>query len=256
MNAATQAKPPSLFWTLTEGRAIFELGSFGILRKAMKTLPRGDGHSVLVLPGFMATDGSTRPMRSLLDDLGYESIGWGLGRNVRFNRQREEEMHELIERIYKARGRRMSIIGWSLGGVFAREMAKQHPDKIRMVISLGSPISNDRNHSSARHLFNAINGTEIDAAMESRYAKLHEAPPVPTTSIFTKTDGIVAWRGSVQEDAPQTENICLPASHIGLGVNPLVMVAIADRLAQKEGSWKPFDRSGWRSLFFEGVPAS
>lgn len=247
---ATTAKPPHLFWTLTEGRSIYELGAFSVLRNAMKDLPKGDGHPVLVLPGFLATDLSTRPMRSLLEDLNYEPHGWGLGQNLKFDEHREREMADLITRIHKRAGRKISLIGWSLGGVFARELAKMHPEKVRFVITLGSPISNDRNHSSARHLFEAINGRETSPQRQGRYAALEEAPPAPTTSILTKTDGIVGWRGSLQKCAPQTENIIVPASHVGLGVNPLVMVAIADRLAQAEGRWQPFDRSGWRSMFF------
>lgn len=256
MSMATDARPPPLFWTLTEGRAVFELGSFGLLRRAMKTLPKGDGHSVLVLPGFLAGDRSTRPMRGLLRDLGYDAHGWGLGQNVRFDEERERDMSELVERIHARTGEPISIVGWSLGGVFARELAKMHADKVRQVISLGSPISTDRNHSSARHLFEAINGAETAPEREGRYASIDEAPPVPTTSIYTKTDGIVAWRGSIQKPdrATQTENIRVPASHVGLGVNPLVMVAIADRLAQEKGTWQPFERAGWRNLFFKKAP--
>jgi hypothetical protein len=137
--------------------------------------------------------------------------------------------------------------------VFARELAKQHPEKVRQVISLGSPISSDRNYSSARHLFEAINGTETTPEVEGRYRLIHEAPPVPTTSIFTRSDGVVAWQGSVQRAQgghDRVENIVVPASHIGLGVNPVVMVAIADRLAQPEGKWERFDVSGWRRFVF------
>ena len=256
MAAATMAKPPHPFWTLTEGRAIFEFGAFGLFRKQMKNLPKGDGHPVLVLPGFMASDHSTRPMRRLFDDLGYKSYGWGLGRNVKFNEQREHEMSELVERIYEENGRTLSIVGWSLGGVFARELAKTHPEITRIVISLGSPISNNRKHSAPSRLFEAINGKQTKPEAEGRYRDLESAPPVPTTSILTKTDGVVSWRGSVQSPTKgeDTENIVVPASHVGLGVNPLVMVAVADRLAQPEGEWAPFDRSGWREYVFKDAP--
>lgn len=256
MTAASLAKPPSLFWTLTEGRAVVELGSFALLKKAMRTLPKGDGHPVLVLPGFMASDRSTRPLRGLLDDLGYETFGWGLGQNVRFNEDREREMLGMFESIVERTGQSVSIVGWSLGGVFAREIAKLYPEQVRLVISLGSPISNDRNHSNARRLFEAINGAEPASKAQGRYDRLDEAPPVPTTSILTKTDGVVAWRGSVQRPmhGVETENIVVPASHFGLGVNPLVMVAIADRLAQDEGAWTPFSREGWRRVFFTEPP--
>ena len=253
MAAAAMAKPPHPFWTLTEGRAVLELGAFGLLRRQMRNLPKGDGHPVLVLPGFMASDRSTRPMRRLFDDLGYKSYAWGLGRNVRFNETREREMSDLVERIYEENGEKLSIVGWSLGGVFARELAKMHPDIIRFVISLGSPISNNRRHSAPSRLFEAINGKETKPEAEGRYRDLEAAPPVPTTSILTRTDGIVAWRGSVQcpTKGEDTENIVVPASHVGLGVNPLVMVAVADRLAQPEDDWAPFDRSGWREYVFK-----
>lgn len=256
MATASMAKPPHPFWTLTEGRAIFEFGAFGLFRKRMLDLPKGDGHPVLVLPGFMASDRSTKPMRRLFDDLGYTSYGWGLGRNVRFNEQREREMSDLVERIYADHDRKLSIVGWSLGGVFARELAKRHPEIVRFVVSLGSPISNDRRHAAPSRLFEAINGKQTEPEMDGRYSDLASAPPVPTTSILTKSDGIVAWQGSIQhpERGALTENIIVPASHVGLGVNPLVMVAVADRLAQAEKNWRPFDRTGWREFVFKGAP--
>jgi pimeloyl-ACP methyl ester carboxylesterase len=249
MNAA-MAKPPHLFWTLTEGRSVLELGSFGLLRRAMKDLPTGDGHPVLVLPGFLASDFSTRPLRGLLQDLNYDPHGWGLGQNLKFDEIREREMADLVTDIHRRAGRKLSIIGWSLGGVFARELAKAHPDRVRFVITLGSPISSNRDHSRARHVWEAINGKVTAPQAAGRYTHLEEAPPVPCTSILTKTDGIVRWRGSLQKTGPMTENIIVPASHVGLGVNPLAMVAIADRLCQAEGRWAPFDRAGWRSLFY------
>ena len=255
MVAAESARPPSLFWTMTEGRAIFEFGAFSLLKNWMKNLPKGDGHPVLFLPGFMASDHSTRPMRRLFNELGYDTYAWGLGRNVKFNAEREAAMRDLLVGIAEQTGQKVSIVGWSLGGVYARELAKMHPDITRFVISLGSPISSNRNHSSARHLFEAINGKTTAPEADGRYSDLDAAPPVPTTSIFTKTDGIVAWQGSVQKPCThsQTENIIVPASHVGLGVNPIVMVAIADRLAQAEYAWRPFDRQGWREYAFKGV---
>lgn len=252
MNDDTQARPPSLFWTLMEGRAVFELGSFYYLRLFMRYLPKGDGHPVIVLPGFVASDISTRPLRGVLKDLGYPAYGWGLGRNLKFTEEREAEMHALLDRVHADHGRKATIIGWSLGGVFARELAKVSPEKVRSVISLGSPITAHRNYSNARGLYDAINGPP-EERRAAQLAQLGVAPPVPTTSIFTKTDGIVSWRGSLQrrEDGHDLiENIEVPASHIGLGVNPIVMYAIADRLAQREDDWKPFDHAGMRKLFF------
>ena len=252
MTDEREARPPSLFWTLMEGRAVFELGSFYSLRLLMRYLPKGDGHPVLVLPGFVASDMSTRPLRAVLKDLGYPAYGWGLGRNLKFNEEREQQMLDLLDRVHAENGRKVSIIGWSLGGVFARELAKISPHKVRSVISLGSPITSHRNYSNARGLYDAINGPPEQHRAE-KLAQLGVAPPAPTTSIFTKSDGIVAWRGSLQhrdKGHERIENLEVPASHVGLGVNPIVIYAIADRLAQSEEDWKPFDVAGLRRLAF------
>lgn len=249
----SSARPPHPLLTLCEGRAVFEFGSFIALRRAMRRLPKGDGHAVIVLPGFLASDRSTRPLRGLLNDLGYVSFGWELGRNVRFDAAREEALYALLDRVHGQSGRSVSLVGWSLGGLFAREMAKQSPSKVRQVISLGSPISGDRGHTNARHLFERLNGKEPEPLQQGRFHHLEEAPPVPTTSILSRSDGIVAWRGSVQSRGPQAETLEVFSSHCGLGVNPMVLYAIADRLAQPEGGWQPFDRTGWRSLAFRAI---
>jgi pimeloyl-ACP methyl ester carboxylesterase len=261
MNATTatatrgsQPHPPSKLLALTEGhRAMGELAAFIALRPLMSFLPRGDGHGVLVLPGFLATDTSTVPMRRLLTQLGYEVAGWDLGRNLRVDNERVEAMARCVDSLYKKTGGKISIIGWSLGGVFARELAKQMPEKVRQVITLGSPISEDFNYTNAKPLFEAINGKRPEPMKSGKFRKLADAPPVPTTAILTKADGVVHWRGSVQHPAkgnPQTENIEVFASHVGLGVNPVVMLAIADRLAQPEGEWTPFEAKGCAAMLF------
>ena len=241
---SSPARPPMGLLALAEGRAVFELAAFAAFRPLLGMLPRGDGHPVLVLPGFLASDRSTAPLRDLLDRLGYVAHGWGLGRNVRVDQQRIKALEEHLLAIHKVAGRKVSIIGWSLGGVFARELAKMHPQVVRLVITLGSPIADDRGHSNARPLFDLLNGRKPASQRNGqRFTQRAKAPPVPTTSILTRTDGVVHWRGSVQHrhhDHPQTENIEVHASHLGLGVNPSVVIAIADRLRQPEGEWKPF----------------
>ena len=250
--ATSPARPPSRLLTLAEpGRAFGELASFYALRPLLGQLPRGDGHGVLVLPGFMASDYSTGPLRRLLADLGYDAVGWKLGRNVKVDNARIEAMMACVEELHDRTGRPISIVGWSLGGVFARELAKMAPEKVRLVISLGSPISDDRGHTNAARLFELLNGKEPEPLRDGGFQALGDAPPVPTTSILTRTDGVVHWRGSVQcGDREDCENIEVVASHCGLGVNPAVVYAVADRLAQDEGAWKPFRAQGLASLFF------
>lgn len=246
------ARPPSRLLMMAEpSRAMGELASFYAMRPFMGMLPKGDGHGVLVLPGFMASDYSTAPLRRLLADLGYDAVGWNLGRNVRVDQARIEAMLACVERLYERTGRPVSIVGWSLGGVFARELAKIAPDKVRLVISLGSPISDDRKHTNATRLFEYLNGKEPEVMKSGNFRELAKAPPVPTTSILTRSDGVVHWRGSIQtEDHEACENIEVVASHCGLGVNPAAVYAIADRLAQGEGEWEPFKARGLASLMF------
>ena len=250
--APAVARPPSRLLMLAEpGRAMGELASFYALRPLMAGLPKGDGHGVLVLPGFMASDYSTRPLRRLLADLGYDAVGWKLGRNVRVDNARIDAMLACVEQLFERTGRPISIVGWSLGGVFARELAKMAPDKVRLVISLGSPITDDRRHTNATRLFEYLNGKEPEPMQGGNFRSLAEAPPVPTTSILTRTDGVVHWRGSVQcGDREDCENIEVVASHCGLGVNPAVVYAVADRLAQDEGAWRRFEARGLARMFF------
>ncbi len=252
-NIDATPRPPHRWLAMVEGRAVFELAAFIATRPLLGMLPKGDGHPVLVLPGFLASDSSTGPLRRLLAQLGYETHGWGLGRNVKVDANRVRDMTRLLLEIFRDGDRKVSIIGWSLGGVFARELAKMHPEAVRQVISLGSPIRDDRRHTNASNLFEFLNGKEPEALRDGQFRDLNTAPPVPTTSILTRSDGIVHWRGSVQQPMHghgQTENIEVHASHVGLGVNPSVMIAIADRLQQPEGHWKPFSpRRAQRWMF-------
>ena len=241
------------FWRCAEPRAVLEWQSFYLLKPLLKRLPQGDGHPVIVFPGFASTDRSTKPLRNLLTDLGYDARGWGLGANMMFDQHLEDEMVAMVKDISDTAGTKVSLIGWSLGGLFAREIAKVCPDHVRGVISMGSPISAESKHTNANSLFRAFNGEQTDVE-RMRKSTLAEAPPVPTTSIYSKTDGIVAWEGSVQKQGPQTENIEVPASHLGIGVNPLVMVILADRLAQPEGQWQRFKRTGFGRLVYKAPP--
>lgn len=254
MTAATLggSEAPSDFLALTEApRAIFELASFMALRPAMSFLPRGDGHPVLVLPGFLASDTSTVPLRNLLVDLGYDAVGWELGRNIQITEARVRSMSECLVKLYERTGRKVSLIGWSLGGVLVRELAKRNPEMVRQVISLGSPLRADSGNGRVRRLFEALNGTvpEIQRRSSS-FSDMDTPPPVPATSVYTKGDGIVHWKGSIQAEDTFHENVEVYASHCGLGVNPQVMWVIADRLAQSEDDWAPFAAKGCAAWAF------
>ena len=231
-----------------EARAPVEYVAGVLAMPLLAQSPRGDGHAVLVLPGMLASDQSTEPLRRLLCRLGYDAHGWGQGCNLGPGPAVLGACLDRICELQRRDGRTVSLIGQSLGGIYARELAKRATRSVRCVITLGTPFTGGRKSTNAWQLFESLNGQGHN--VPSARAALREPPPVPTTSIYSRSDGIVAWPCSVQASSPMTENIEVDSSHSGMGVNPLVLHAIADRLAQAEGHWKPFARTGWRRRAF------
>lgn len=238
---------PSTALLMTElPRALGELQAFAHTAPLLHTLPRGDGHPVLVVPGFMGDDRSTAPLRWFLACRGYRAMPWRLGRNLGPTDDVIDGMEEMFGR-FTASGRRVSIIGWSLGGIFARELARSHADVVRSVITLGSPF---QLHAGERHLTNAGQAYDAISVLHSpradRFVPAEARPPmpVPTTNIYTRADGVVPWQSCVDVQGDQCENIEIPGSHAGLGHNPVALGLIADRLAQPDGGWRPYRLAG------------
>jgi pimeloyl-ACP methyl ester carboxylesterase len=201
---------------------------------------------VLVVPGFGATDLSTLPLRRLLRDLGYAAHGWELGRNTGMNSLIKQTLGRSLDALHERHGQTVSLIGWSLGGVYVREMARHAPQHVRQVITLGSPFNGHPQANNVDGLFRLVNrGRKVNLDWEA-FQRRRIPPPVPCTAIHSRSDGVVAWQCSLEEPAAQTENIEVPSSHFGLAVNPLVVSVIADRLALPEGGWQPFRSRGWR----------
>jgi pimeloyl-ACP methyl ester carboxylesterase len=240
--------PPSALLLALEWRALLEWASLPLLWPFLKTAPNGDGHPVLVLPGLIASDTSTWPLRRFLEQRGYAAYPWELGANVGPRDGVVRRLVDRVRRIERDHGRRLSLIGWSLGGTMARALAVRMPDKVRTVITLGSPLGGHPRGTNAWRLFELVSGLRADDPRLTRV--MERQPPVPHTSILSKSDGIVNWRMSLAPALEQTENIEVTASHFGLGVHAAVLWAIADRLAQPDGQWRPFDHNGWRSVFF------
>ena len=237
-------RPPGLGLLLAEARGILELSASLLLSPLLMRAPRGDGHPVLMLPGFLASDLSMAPMRRYLRELGYDAHAWRMGRNIGGVARMRAVLRDRLAGIHAVTGRKVSIVGWSLGGVYARDLALQVPDMVRYVVSLGSPFANDVRATNATRLYEALSGEGADDNPELRAAIAGDLP-VPTTSIYSRTDGIVNWRTCLLRPSDTAENIEVHlASHVGLGVNPAALWAVADRLAQPEGEFKQFDRSG------------
>jgi pimeloyl-ACP methyl ester carboxylesterase len=231
-----------------ELRAPWEYGATIAALPLLRLAPKGDGHPVLVFPGLSASDVSTRPLRRFLEDRNYTPYGWNLGRNLGPRDGVFDACRKRLLATRRQHSRRVSLIGWSLGGIYARELAKEFPDDVRLVITLGTPFSHGPRASSAWHTYEQSTGHEIGAP--DILAPLGAPPPVPTTSIFSRTDAIVPWRYSVEHVDATHENIEVEASHLGIGVNALAWYAIVDRLAQPEQAWQPFDRTGLRALLY------
>jgi len=242
MTTATRDRiaPPSGLLLLAEARALWETGAGIAMWPLLQLTPRGDGHPVLVLPGLVAGDGSTLLLRRYLCSRGYDAHGWGLGRNLGPREGIEEGMVALLKTLHGNSGQKVSVIGWSLGGVYARLLASAQPDLVRTVITLGSPFSGSPRATNAWRVYEGVSGQSSHDPQRMKF--IAPTPPVPTTSIFSRTDGVVAWRCSIEKTGPQSENIEVVASHLGLGAHPAVLYAVADRLAQPEGEWKPFNR--------------
>ncbi len=237
-------RAPGLVLLLAEARGIFEFNASLLLSPLLMRAPSGDGHPVLMLPGFLASDLSMAPMRRYLKELGYDTYAWNMGRNFGGVASKRGALRDLLKRIHETTGRKVSVIGWSLGGIYARDLALQLPDMVRSVITLGSPFANDITATNATRLYEALSGEGINDNPEIREAIAGDLP-VPATSIYSRTDGIVNWRTSLLRPSDTAENIEVHlASHIGLGVNPAALWAVADRLAQAEGEFGQFDRSG------------
>jgi pimeloyl-ACP methyl ester carboxylesterase len=235
---------------MLEGRAVHEFGAFLASLPLLRLAPRGDGRPVLVLPGLIASDLSTRPLRTFLSNHGYAVNGWGQGRNFGPRDGVVDGMVELLQNIAQKSGRKVSLIGWSLGGIYARQLAKMLPDHVETVITLGSPFAAHPRSTNAWRVYEFTSGKRADDREGVFAHSLAGAPPVPATAIFSRSDGVCAWRGCMEQPGPLAENIEVQGSHCGLGHHPAAVYAVADRLAQKEGAWKPFDRSGWRSLLY------
>lgn len=250
----TRSGRPSELLLLAEGsRVFYEALTSVLMWPLLRAVPKGDGHSVLVLPGFLADDNSTGLLRRYLHYRGYSAHRWKLGRNLGPRPGVEEGMVHLLNQLADESGRKVSIVGWSLGGVYARLLASAHPQLVRSVVTLGSPITGDPHASNASRLYEAVSGEDVSA--ENRIWQQIQAPlPMPSTSIYSRTDGVVAWQCSLEASGPEAENIEVISSHVGLGLNAAVLYALADRLAQPEGAWKPFD-PGLLRLGLYPIPA-
>ncbi len=234
---------------LLEGRAPWEYAAMLAAMPWLRRLPHGDGHPVIVFPGLGATDFTTAPLRGFLQDLGYSAYPWKQGFNFGPRRGVLDAVRAHVQRLAERHGERISLIGWSLGGLYAREMAKEFPQLARCVVTLGSPFTGHPRATNAWRFYQIVSGQDVHDP--ELIEQIRGTPPVPTSSIYSRSDGVVAWQCSLNEDSPLAENIEVHSSHVGMGMNPLALFAIADRLRQDPARWKRFDVQGARRWFYK-----
>jgi len=236
MGEPDRIRPPSPALLALEGRAWLEFASLLPALPLLARAPRGDGHPVLVLPGWLAGDRTTRPLRWFLRDRGYHAHGWKLGRNHGPDPDTVAGLSRRFRELRDRHGRRVTLIGWSLGGIYARELARHFPDGVRQVVTLASPFRDVSATSGITRIFRSAGTPERPDV----HRRLRDPLPVPSTAIYSRTDGIVAWQSCLEDDGPQSESIAVESSHCGMGHHPRVLLVIANRLAQPDGAWKPY----------------
>lgn len=235
-----------------ELRAPLEAAAYVVMRPLLRKLHvAGDRHSVLVLPGGLGDDGSTFFLRWGIRNLGYSVHGWGIGRNMGLTEQMVTALRARVDELYKLHDTKISVVGWSLGGIYARMLARDMPDKVRQVITLGSPF---RMVEEDQFAYNMVGQARWEKMVRKHSEELdllrvheHHRPPltVPSTAIYSRTDGFAPWQLSIDEVGPKApnsraENVEVRGSHTGLSSNPITLAVVLDRLALPEDHWRPF----------------
>ena len=234
MNDQDTPRPPPPLRLLGEARAVFELPRLLMSAPSLASAPRGRGEHVLVLPGYGASDVSTRVLRGFLRRLGYRPHAWELGRNTGHVGALLPRVIARVEGITR-RDAPISLVGWSLGGYLAREVARERPELVRSVVTLGSPVVGGPKYTAVASSYRqrGVDLDAIEAVVEARYAK---ALRTPVTAIYSKADGIVDWRACIDRRSPNVRHVEVSATHLGLGFSPEVYRIIAESLASPPGA--------------------
>lgn len=212
------------------------------LTKASSDAPRcaaGNRHPVVVFPGLAMDHRATQPLRSHLQRHGFVAYDWGLGVNTGPKGDLDEWLEPLrqrIEELHDEHEEPVSLVGWSLGGIYARELARHRPRHVRRVVTLGTPFAGPPQHTHAQWLYRLLNGQgpHVPPRLSQR---LRQPPPVPTTSVYSRTDGVVAWEHCVQKGRPRTKarirNVELnEASHFGMVLHPKALSTVVQVLLE------------------------
>lgn len=225
------APPAASPWRLLrEAAGLFEFPRLALALPTLATLPRGTG-PVLVLPGFGASDASTLVLRSFLGRLGYDVHGWGLGTNGGHVERVFPRVRDVADRVTDQTGLPVALVGWSLGGYLARELARDRPEHVCRVITLGTPVVGGPKYTAVGRVY-AARGVDLDAIEVAVDERARIPIRQPITAIYSKGDAVVAWRACIDETSPDVEHVVVTTTHLGLGFSPDVYRIVATRLAR------------------------
>ncbi|HSV47215.1 MAG TPA: alpha/beta hydrolase [Ramlibacter sp.] len=237
--------PPLSLLAMEPVRAMFDFCTAKLGTPAQAV---GDGHAVIVFPGLGGTPFTTAHLRGFLKQSGFDAHCWGRGINTGPEGEFDDwlgALEQQVRQLHGTTGRNVSLVGWSLGGIYARELAKRAPDAVRQVITLGTPFAAMHGATHAEGIYKLLNGslnganTQLTPQLQER---LRQCPPVPTTSVYSKSDGVVSWRGCIERRTERSESVEVTAGHLGMATHPEVLRIVANRLAQPQGQWKPLRR--------------
>lgn len=227
---ARPAAPPSARTVLNElGSGTAAVRLVGAMPRLLSA-PRGDGHMVVDIPGWKAPELSGAPMRSYLRALGYDARGWGLGTNTGDPRRDVERLARIVLDLVDEAGAPVSLLGWSLGGVIAREVARREPEAVRRVITYGTPLVGGARFTAVARAYSP--GVSDAADVIAHRLDADSPISVPLTAVFTRRDGIVAWQACIDRFSPSVDHVEVSSTHFGMGVDPDLWAIVAGRLAR------------------------
>jgi pimeloyl-ACP methyl ester carboxylesterase len=235
------AGPPAGLYLTEPARGLGGLAVLPLAAPWLAAAPRGDRHGVLVLPGLLASDLSTALLRRFLRWLGYDVRGWDLGRNLGPTDAVLDGLPGAVAALAERTGGPVSVVGWSLGGIYARELARQRPGQVRVVITLGSPFAlTDPRQSRAEGAYRRRSYLHAGGGRVLTRDQIARPISVRSTAVYSRRDGIVSWQACVEPETAVHENVEVRCGHLGFGADPATLWLIADRLAVPPGQWRPF----------------
>lgn len=224
----TGLTPPARAATLAELLLPLDMAGFALHLPSLLLAPRGDGRPVILLPGYGASEVSMEPLARFLSFIGYSVHQWDLGRN---RGKVDQYSRAIADQLVARHAAPVTLIGWSLGGVVAREAARLAPDRVRQIITMGTPIIGGPKYTSVGRRFARAESLDIDRFEREVHERNLVGLDCPITAIYTDRDGVVSPASSQDIYNPQTRMVKVGGGHFGLGINPRVWRIIADTLA-------------------------